>query len=467
MQQNFDRERIHSFIFNGEYFLVDVNSGSLFEIDEPTYSFINKLIEKQSLDLAEKEVFQRYGEDAEKIRKEIEGLINEGMLFSPPPKYFESTLTLKSLCLNVAHSCNFGCIYCFAHQGNYGEKDSLMSWDVAKRSIDFLHRNAINRYHLEVDFFGGEPLLNFDVVKKTIQYARKTYPDKKWRFTLTTNGSLITKEVEDYLYDNDVSLVLSLDGEKETNDKFRVFPDGTGTFDVVYPRIKLVTEHRKDSGGYYVRGTYTKKTSHISQTVMNLHKLGFDFISLEPVVTKNKELAFSKEDLPNLRKEYEKLAKEYVLSQREKEWHFFHFNIDLKAGPCIQKRIYGCGAGVEYLAVSPNGDIYPCHQFDGMKEMKLGDIYNGITNKALQEKFRKANFLFNKEECSHCWARFYCSGGCLANNYIINKDIFKPYEIGCELQKMRIEAALYVQAKLKEMHIPYHSTTTESKLVSR
>jgi len=457
----FCKENVHTFIFNEEHFAIDVNTGSLVALDEISYKFINTLFKKQSFDSAEKILFREYGKEASSTRKEIEQLIKENLLFSSSPEYFESELSLKSLCLNIAHACNFACKYCFAKQGNYGNKNALMSWDVAKKSIDFLYKSSEGRQHLEVDFFGGEPLLAFTVVKKTVHYAKETYRDKKWRFTITTNGSLITEEIEKFLYDNDISIVLSLDGGKETNDKFRILPDGNGTFDLIYPKIKIVTEHRKTSAGYYVRGTYTKKTPHIAKTATDLHNLGFDFISLEPVITKDKEVGFTEKDLPSLKNEYEKLSKQYIESQKEKEWHFFHFNIDLEAGPCIQKRIHGCGAGIEYLAISPDGSIYPCHQFDGVNEMKLGDIYSGILNKTAEEKFKNANFLFNKTECAHCWARFYCSGGCLANNYNINGDIFKPYKIGCELQKMRIEAALFVQSKLKEMNINYHSSVTD------
>ncbi len=460
MGKRFSGADVHPFAFNGEYFVLDVNTGSLMQIDEPAFYFIKKLIETDSPEISKKETGKIFSK-ADEVTSEVNSLIDMGLLFSKPPNYFESELILKSLCLNVAHSCNFACKYCFAKQGNYGEKNGLMSFDIAKRSIDFLYENSPGRKHLEVDFFGGEPLLDFDVVKRTISYAREKYPDKEWRFTLTTNGSLLTEDMEKFFYDNDVSLVLSLDGNKETNDMFRIFPDGRGTFDYILPKINMVAEHRKDSGGYYVRGTYTKKTLNISKTVMDLHSFGFKYISLEPVVTKDREINISYEDLPKLRKEYEKLAKEYVESQKESEWHFFHFNVDLEAGPCIQKRIHGCGAGVEYLAVSPSGDIYPCHQFDGIKEMKLGDVWNGITNKNLVERFRKANFLFNKSECANCWARFYCSGGCLANNYNMTGDIFKPYDIGCETQKMRIEAALYVQVKLRELGIKIDTTTSE------
>lgn len=459
----FEKSLVHLFPFNGEFFAVDVNSGSLLNLDEATYFYLEKLQETESKELAFNLTKEKFGDVAEEIQEEVDNLISEGLLFSKAPNYFESNLILKSMCLNVAHSCNFGCLYCFAKKGNYGGKDALMSFDVARASIDFLVKNSDGRNTLEIDFFGGEPLLNFDVVKKTIEYARTTYKDKNFRFTLTTNGSLLTDEIEKFLYDNDVSIVLSLDGDKTTNDKYRVLRNGAGTFDLVFPRVKKVAEHRKDSGGYYVRGTYTHDTLHISKTVMDLHDFGFKYISLEPVVTKEENIGIKREDLPTLKNEYERLADKYVESQKEGTWNFFHFNLDLEAGPCIQKRIHGCGAGVEYIAVSPDGSIYPCHQFDGIKETKLGDVFTGITNKELQDKFRRANFLFNKEECSNCWARFYCSGGCLANNYTMNGDIFKPYEIGCEIQKMRIEAALYVAYKLRELDIEVPTTQLSEK----
>ncbi|MEF3245357.1 MAG: thioether cross-link-forming SCIFF peptide maturase [Caldisericaceae bacterium] len=453
----FDRSLVHLFPFKGEYFVLDVNSGSFFNIDESTFLYINKLIETDSKEVAVDQLKNQFPY-IEEVADEVEKLIKERLLFSKPPSYFVSNLTLKSMCLNVAHSCNFGCLYCFAKKGNYGGKEALMSFEVAKQAIDFLYNNSDGRESLEVDFFGGEPLLNFEVVKKTIEYARSTYKDKSFRFSITTNGSLLDEEKENFLFDNDVSIVLSLDGDKETNDKYRVLRNGSGTFDLVYPKIKKVVDHRAEYGGYYVRGTYTHTTPDIAKTVLSLKDFGFKYISLEPVVTKDDKISIKEDDLPKLKKTYEKLAEAYVESQKTNQWTFFHFNIDLEAGPCIQKRINGCGAGVEYIAVSPDGSIYPCHQFDGIKETKLGDVFNGITNKELQEKFRKANFLFNKPECANCWARFYCSGGCLANNYIINGDIFKPYAIGCEIQKMRIEAALYVQYKLKELGLEIPTT---------
>ncbi len=456
--ERFDKSSVHLFSFNGEFFALDENTGSLLNLDEPSYYFLQKLIETQSFEKATLPTKEKFGDVASEVFDEIQLLIKERALFSPSPAYFESELTLKSMCLNVAHSCNFACKYCFAKKGSYGGGDAIMSVEVAKKAIDYLYDNSPGREILEVDFFGGEPFLAFETVKDAVEYARKTYPNKKWRFTITTNGSLLTTDEEQFLYDNDVSIVLSLDGGKETNDKYRVLKDGSGTFNLIYDKIKKVTEHRAESGGYYVRGTYTHTTLEISKTALDLHNFGFKCISLEPVVIKEAGIGIEESDLTKLRSEYERLAEKYVESQKKDSWNFFHFNIDLEAGPCVQKRIHGCGAGVEYIAVSPDGSIYPCHQFDGIEKTKLGDISAGITNKELQERFRKANFLFNKPECAICWARFYCSGGCLANNYTQNGDIFNLYEIGCDIQKMRIEAALYVQYKLRELGIEVPTT---------
>jgi uncharacterized protein len=449
------------FSFNGEFFALDVNTGSLLKLDEPSCYFLQKLIETQSFEKATASTQKKFGNIATGVSEEIQLLFKEMVLFSPSPKPFESELILKSMCLNVAHSCNFACSYCFAKKGSYGRSNAIMSVKVAKKAIEYLHDNSPGRETLEVDFFGGEPFLAFDTVKKAIEYAKNTYQDKKWRFTITTNGSFLTQDKEQFLYDNDVSIVLSLDGKKEINDRYRVLKDGSGTFNLIANKIKKVAEHRAASGGYYVRGTYTHTTLEISKTVMDLHNSGFKYISLEPVVTKETDVGIEESDILKLRREYEHLSDEYVESQKKSLWNFFHFNVDLEAGPCIQKRIHGCGAGVEYIAVSPDGGIYPCHQFDGVEETKLGNILESITNKKLQEKFRKANFLFNKRECATCWARFYCSGGCLANNYAQNGDIFQPYEIGCDIQKMRIEAALYVQYKLRELGIEVSTTQLE------
>jgi uncharacterized protein len=447
--EGFDDTSVHLFVYNGKRLALDVNSGSILNLDEPSFYFINELLRYGSSNIASARLREKFGDDSQEILNEMEELISGEILFSKPIPYFESTLTLKSMCLNVAHSCNFACKYCFAKKGSYGNSEELMSPEIAKKAIDFLTEASGGNSNLEVDFFGGEPLLAYNTVKETIIYTKREYPDKKWRFTITTNGSFLDEEKEKFLYQNDVSMVLSLDGDKNTNDKFRVLKDGAGTFDMVFPKIKDIADHRSLSEGYYIRGTYTKENLEISKTVMDLRDMGYKFISLEPVVSKD-EISITEEDLVILKSEYEKLAKKYIESQKEGEWKFFHFNLDLEAGPCVQKRVNGCGAGVEYIAISPSGDIYPCHQFDGVREAKLGNINTGIINKELQEQFRKENYLFNKDKCKKCWAKFYCGGGCLANNYNINGSIAHTYSIGCEIQKMRIEAALYVYSELSK-----------------
>lgn len=449
MIKGFDKASVHLFVYNGKRLALDVNSGSILNLDEPSFYFISELLRTGSSDIAYARLREKFGNDTQEILKEIEELIAGGILFSKPIPYFESILTLKSMCLNIAHSCNFACKYCFAKKGSYGNSEELMSPQTAKKAIDFLTRASEENNNLEVDFFGGEPLLAYRTVKETIIYAKQKYPNKKWRFTLTTNGSLLDEEKENFLYQNDVSLVMSLDGNKETNDKFRVFKSGTGTFDTVSQKIKNIADHRSLSEGYYIRGTYTKESLEISKTVMDLRDMGYKFISLEPVVSKD-EIGITEEDLSILKSEYEKLAKKYIESQKDGDWKFFHFNLALEAGPCVQKRVNGCGTGVEYIAISPSGDIYPCHQFDGIRETKLGNINTGIINKEMQERFRKENYLFNKDECKNCWAKFYCGGGCLANNYNINGSIDHAYYIGCEIQKMRIEAALYIYSELSK-----------------
>lgn len=445
---SFDKGAVHIFTFCGERFAVDINTGSFLCVDEPSYKFIELLLNGNSPEIAEERIKEIYGDESSGVAREIESLIESGVIFSKSIPYFQSTLMLKSLCLNVSHMCNFSCSYCFAKKGSYGGREGIMSIEVAQKSIEYLVKHSSEAPQLEVDFFGGEPLLAYPLIQETIEYAKKKYPEIKWRFTLTTNASILDKEKEDFLYDNDVSIVLSLDGGRAVNDAFRVTGNGKGTFDIVVPHIRYVAEHRKQSEGYYVRGTYTHRTLSISDSVKALRELGCKFISLEPVVTDNEDISIKESDLEDLREEYEKLAKFYVESGGGREWKFFHFNIDTEAGPCIQKRVNGCGAGVEYLAISPCGDIYPCHQFDGISSMKLGDIFSGNVEDRVQQRFKDANYLFNKSKCAQCWARFYCSGGCLANNYRINDDLMEPYGIGCKIQKMRIEAALYVQYRL-------------------
>ena len=432
--------------------LLDVPSGSIFSLDERVYRYLQAVLAGSRVDAAS---IQRLpGLDAQTvaiIESELEQLIAAGCLFTQAvqPAEDASVLTLKSLCLNVAHDCNFSCVYCFAHGGDYRGGTTLMTREVARAGVDFLVRESGGHKNVEVDFFGGEPLMNWGVVVDTMAYARSAYPLKKWRFTLTTNGSLLRDDMFPVLEANDVSVVLSLDGGRRANDANRVFKDGRGTFDTIVERIRHFTRTR-DAGGYFVRGTYARNTLAFAESVRELHGLGFKYISMEPVVlSADSALALQNSDLPAIRSQYEELIA-YFLSELGSGtgFDFFHFKLDLEAGPCLSKRIYGCGAGVEYMAVAPNGDVFPCHQFDGVQEYRMGNVLMSpaLERPELVAEFAHANFLFAKEECGSCWARFYCSGGCLANNHATSGALLKPYALGCSIQKERIEAALAVKA---------------------
>lgn len=433
--------------------LLDVPSGSIYSIDKRVYDYLQVVLENpQSTRESIQQTTGLEPEVIDEIESELERLIAAQCLFTSAERPTEdaSQLILKSLCLNVAHECNFACTYCFANGGDYHGQVTLMSRDVARAGIDFLVRESASHRNVEVDFFGGEPLMDWDVVVDTMEYARSTYPQKEWRFTLTTNGSLLRDDMFPVLEAYDVSIVLSLDGGRTAHDANRVFRDGRGTFDTIIERIRHFTRTRDEEGGYFVRGTYARNTLGFAHSVRELHELGFKYISMEPVVlSADSALALQTSDLPAIRAQYEELIS-YFLGELKSGsgFDFFHFKLDLEAGPCLSKRIYGCGAGVEYMAVAPNGDVFPCHQFDGIEKFKMGNVLGNpvIDRPDLVAEFAHANFLFAKDACSTCWARFYCSGGCLANNYLINGVILKPYELGCAIQKERIEAALVVKA---------------------
>jgi uncharacterized protein len=442
----------HLFERGGFFVLLDVPSGSIFSVDKRVYDYLQVVLANPESDAAQLE--RVIGLDAQTIAEiegELEQLIARGCLFTQlaMPTEDSSALTLKSLCLNVAHECNFACTYCFAHGGGYHGEATLMSREVARAGIDFLVRESGKHHNVEVDFFGGEPLMNWAVVVDTMEYAKTTYAEKVWRFTLTTNGSLLREDMFRVLEENDVSVVLSLDGGRTTNDANRVLKNAQGTFDTIIERIRRFAVTR-DEGGYFVRGTYARNTMAFAQSVRDLHGYGFKYISMEPVVlSADSALALQESNLPAIRAQYEELIA-YFLGELHSgsRFDFFHFKLDLEAGPCLSKRIYGCGAGVEYMAVAPDGDIFPCHQFDGVLEYRMGNVLQSpvLQRPELMAEFTHANFLFAKEECRSCWARFYCSGGCLANNYATNGDLLKPYALGCAIQKERIEAALAVKA---------------------
>ncbi|MGH4141070.1 thioether cross-link-forming SCIFF peptide maturase [Clostridium sp.] len=442
---------IHKFKVNEDYFILDVSSGTIHVVDEIVYDIADENgIESRSNVL--KKFNGKYDETVlNECYDEIEELIQKEQLYSedkyePIAKNFESEPDyIKAVCLNIAHDCNLRCKYCFADGEGYDQQKILMSFDIAKRSIDFLIEHSGTRVNIEVDFFGGEPLLNMDVVKKTVTYARsieKQY-NKNFRFTITTNATLLTEDIMDYLEENMVNVVLSIDGRKEIQDSIRVRINGGGTYDDILPKIKSMVERRvKSKKQYYIRGTFTSQNLDFHKDIKHFIDLGFKEISIEPVVLPpDNTLSIKKEYLEQIYEEYDKIYNELL---KHDDVIFYHFNIDINGGACIYKRISGCGAGFEYIAVTPEGDIYPCHQFVGNKVFYMGNVYDGIKKKEMSTEFRKSN-IYNKPDCKKCWARFYCSGGCQANNYNFTGDIKKPYEIGCSMQKKRFEYAIALQ----------------------
>ena len=446
---------IHKFCFEELKVLLDINSGSVHIIDDTTWDFLDQLeIEQGDWEKAQAALIDRYGDSIlQGVAKELNQLIESNLLFSPDIDLLEYQPSphpvVKALCLHVAHDCNLRCGYCFAGTGAFGGQRLLMDREVGEKAIDFLLANSQNRKHVEIDFFGGEPLLNFNVVKELVAYGneRAEKLGKIIKFTITTNGVLLSDEVQDFLNNNNMSVVLSLDGREEINDKMRPFPNGSGSYSIIKDKILDFVKGRKQKD-YYVRGTYTHHNLDFAADVKHLAGQGFREISIEPVVADPTcDYAFKKEDLPFLEEQYEVLTRYYWQSYvNGKGFNFFHFNIDLNHGPCLPKRLSGCGAGHEYLAVSPEGDLYPCRQFVGQGNFKIGSVYSGTAQKAIALEFQKSHVL-NKEECRGCWARYYCSGGCHANNLVYGGSLLKPYIFVCELQRKRLECALYLQVK--------------------
>lgn len=448
MKQNL----IHKFYLNEKHMVLDVNSGSVHVVDELVYDLLDHYIGNNLEDIV-KVMIEKYEE--QKIREayqEIVYLEENGMLYSDADdisnlKYNEENI-VKAMCLHVAHDCNLKCEYCFASQGNFKGERSMMNLETGKKALLYLAQNSGNRRNLEVDFFGGEPLMNFQTVKDLVEYGRSIEKEykKHFRFTITTNGVLLDDDKIKYINENMDNVVLSLDGRKTVNDAMRLTVSGEGSYDVILPNIKKMVQARGDKD-YYVRGTFTSKNLDFGKDALNFHKEGFKKISIEPVVAPEEmDYAIKEEHLGRILQEYEDFSKEYIrLTHEDKDFMFFHFMIDLNQGPCVVKRAVGCGAGSEYLAVTPEGELYPCHQFVGEKEFLLGTLDTGVQNVELRDRFKVAN-VYNKEECRNCWARFYCSGGCHANAHYAHNDIMKPYEIGCEMEKKRIECALSVLA---------------------
>ncbi len=437
------------------YFVLDVNSGAVHVIDEIVFDALDFYPQNNAITVI-RNLKDKYPEQAIKeTLEEIDYLIENEMLFTDDAyvnsvEFNNRAPVVKALCLHVAHDCNIRCAYCFASQGDFKGDRSLMSYEVGKKALDLLVANSGNRRNLEVDFFGGEPLMNFGVVKQLVEYGRSIEGqfNKNFRFTLTTNGVLLNDEIIDYLNENMSNVVLSIDGRKEVNDKMRYTISGGGTYDIIVEKFKRLVEKREGKS-YYVRGTFTKNNLDFASDVIHLADLGFKSTSVEPVVAKPTDsYAITETDIETLNKQYEALAEEMVARHNtDKEFSFFHFAIDMKQGPCVVKRLSGCGAGSEYLAVTPEGDIYPCHQFVGDEHFKMGNVMAGILDFGLTNQFKNAH-VYNKEKCRSCWAKFYCSGGCHANAYNFNNDIFVPYEIGCELERKRIESSIYIYGKL-------------------
>ncbi|MFR3185000.1 MAG: thioether cross-link-forming SCIFF peptide maturase [Ruminococcus sp.] len=450
---------IHQYKNNGYAIVLDVNSGSVHVVDEIVYDVIALLDQgAEEAEVLEK-LRESYPEEELKTAlDEIHTLTEQGMLFTEDiyenaiEHFKERPTVVKALCLHIAHDCNLACRYCFAEEGEYHGRRALMSFEVGKKALDFLIANSGSRENLEVDFFGGEPLMNWQVVKDLVAYGREQEKihNKNFRFTLTTNGVLVDDEVMEFCNREMGNVVMSIDGRKEVHDYMRPFRKGAGSYDLIVPKFQKWAESRNQDK-YYARGTFTHHNLDFSKDVLHLADLGFKQISVEPVVAPaDADYALQPEDLPKIFEEYDNLAKEMVKRKKEGNgFNFFHFMIDLTGGPCVYKRLSGCGSGTEYLAVTPWGDLYPCHQFVGEENFLLGNVDEGITRPEICQEFKGCN-VYAKEECKKCFARFYCSGGCAANSYNFKGNINDVYEIGCELQRKRVECALMIKAATAE-----------------
>ena len=441
---------IHKFSMDGYNIVLDVNGGGVHVLDNVAYDLVDLFEDKSKEEIVQSLIKDYTKEQIEEAYDEIKSLKEEGLLFTEDtyqnhPSFVNRKKVVKALCLHVSHDCNLKCKYCFASQGDFGGEKEMMSFEVGKKAIDYLIANSGNRRNLEIDFFGGEPLMNFDVVKQLVAYGREVEKanNKNIRFTITTNGILLDDDKIDYINEHMHNVVLSLDGRKEVNDK--------GSYDVIMPKFKKLVDKRPKDKYYYIRGTFTRDNLDFSEDVLHFANEGFNLTSVEPVVgDESNPYALREEDMEIVFAEYEKLAKKYAKRKLEGEdFTFFHFVVDLNQGPCVIKRITGCGAGNEYLAVTPNGDIYPCHQFVGNDDFKLANILDEevIIPEEISNMFRDAH-VYSKEDCKTCWNKFYCSGGCHANAINFNNDIRKPYELGCEMQKKRTECSIMIQAKL-------------------
>ena len=455
---------IHQYKNNGFNIVLDVNSGAVHVVDDVVYDVIAYMdenhMEQDTIDTAmaklaassmtyEKDQVREALEEIYEL-KDAQMLFTEDIYEKSIDAFKNRETVVKALCLHIAHDCNLACKYCFAEEGEYHGRRALMSFEVGKKALDFLVANSGSRVNLEVDFFGGEPLMNWQVVKDLVAYGRSLEEPhhKKFRFTLTTNGVLLDDEVLEFANKEMSNIVLSIDGRKEIHDMMRPFRGGQGSYDMIVPKFQKVAESRNQMN-YYVRGTFTHHNLDFAADVCHLADLGFKQISVEPVVAKETdEYALRDEDIPQILEEYDKLAAEIIRRHKEgKDFNFFHFMIDLQGGPCVYKRLPGCGSGTEYLAVTPWGDFYPCHQFVGNEDFLMGNVDTGIVNTKVRDEFKCCN-VYSKEKCKKCFARFYCSGGCAANSYNFHGNINDAYDLGCELQRKRVECAIMIKAAL-------------------
>lgn len=442
--------------------VLDIYSGAVHVVDDCMYDMLDYLLEPftsepRCPEFIVDELAKKYTkEDIYESYDEICELVKNGQLFTTDcyeefAKNWNKQSVVKALCLHIAHDCNLRCKYCFAGTGEYHGARGMMSAETGKKAIDFVIANSGSRKNIEIDYFGGEPLMNFDVVKEITEYAKEQGEKhgKNFRFTVTTNGILLDDEKKEYINKNMSNVVLSLDGRKEVNDRMRPRVNGDGTYDTLLPKFLDMAESRNQDN-YYIRGTFTAYNKDFADDVLHFADLGFKQTSVEPVVApETEDYALTADDIPEVFEQYEKLAKEYIKRRKEGKWfNFFHFMIDLDQGPCAIKRLSGCGAGHEYLAVAANGDLYPCHQFVGNKDFLMGNVDEGKIDKKISKYFEDSN-IYTKEKCKNCFAKFYCSGGCSANAYNFNGDINKPYELACEFEKKRVECAIAIEAAKK------------------
>ena len=458
---------IHQYQNNGYLIVMDINSGCVHTVDQAAYDVIaclnarnenqtaETLRQDETWEAVKAELKDKYPEEElREILEDVTELTESGQLFVKDTyepligEVVKRKTVVKAMCLHIAHDCNLACRYCFAEEGEYHGRRAMMSFEVGKKALDFLIANSGSRRNLEVDFFGGEPLMNWQVVKDLVAYGREQEKihNKHFRFTVTTNGVLLNDEIQEFINKEMDNVVMSLDGRKEVNDRMRPFRNGKGSYDLIVPKFQKLADSRNQER-YYIRGTFTRNNLDFSEDVKHFAELGFKQMSIEPVVGDASDpYAIREEDLPKIFEEYDKLAQFVIEKERKGEgFNFFHFMIDLEGGPCVAKRLSGCGSGTEYLAVTPWGDLYPCHQFVGQDEFLMGNVWDGVVKTDIRDEFKLCN-IYAKDKCTNCFAKFYCSGGCAANSWNFHHSITDAYDVGCELMRKRVECAIMIKA---------------------